>query len=241
MLRKISLVALISLTLSSIIPQWASAFTIDSEVIKAYGIPCAITIGAGAALIKTNGLEIGMATCIAISASTFINSPVKKAKELEKKVSDFQEDFWNKTKMNAQKNRDEISYFKDQIRKVIAKKIIESQLKIDERVVEYLNSKEFKISVRNEMMKVLKDHYPAIDKVIKRSIQANMGKTIDEVTKKVTTNIMNTTYAKVDKENNVKEEDSANDLPLSQLDSPKNKTPKEFKDLTPDVDKSGDQ
>lgn len=214
----------------SIVSSQTQAFTLDGDVIKAYGIPCAITIGAGAALIKSNGVEIGAATCLAISASTFINSPVKKAKELEQKIALFQEDFWNKAKASSQKNKDEISYFKDQIRKIIAKKIIESQLKIDERVVEYLNSKEFKLSVRNEMMRVLEDHYPAIDKVIKRSIQKNMAKTIEEVTKKVTTNIMNTTYAKVDKESSVGSSEDDEDQPASQLDeNKKTKTPNETK------------
>lgn len=230
MFKKITLILMLSLAV-----QNSQAFVMDGDLIKAYGIPCAITIGAGAALVKTNGLEIGMATCLAISASTFINSPVQKAKELEQKIVVFQEDFWNKAKISSQKNKDEISYFKDQIRKIIAKKIIESQLKIDERVVDYLNSKEFKISVRNEMMKVLKDHYPAIDKVIKRSIQSNMGKTIDEVTKKVTTNIMNTTYGKVDKESVLKtvEEESEDNQP-SQLDSTKKEKTPETQPLNED-------
>lgn len=212
---------LVLAVLFTVVTSKSNAMSIDSDSIKAYGIPCAITIGAGAALIKNNGIEIGTATCLAISASTYINSPVKKAKELDEKISDFQTDFWNKLKVSHQKNKDDISYFKDQIRKVIAKKVIESQLKIDERVVEYLNSKEFKISVRNEMMKVLDDHYPAIDKVIKRSIQKNMGKMVVEVTKKVTSNILNTTYAKVDKESFNSEEEP--ETQATQLDSKKQK------------------
>lgn len=188
----------------------ATAFEIDSESIKAYGIPCAITIGAGMALIKTNGVEIGAATCLAISAATFVNSPIKKARKIESKVEEFQNDFWMKVKANSDKNKEELSYFKDQVRKVLAKKVIESQLKIDERVVEYLNSEDFKNSVKSEMTKVLKAHYPAIDNVIKKSVQKNMSNTIEEITKKVTSNIVNTTYGKVEKDElNLKEEDES--------------------------------
>jgi hypothetical protein len=52
-------------------------------ILKEYGIPCAITIGASAALVKQDGLLIGATMCAGISAATALNRKIVDNAELK--------------------------------------------------------------------------------------------------------------------------------------------------------------
>ena len=109
-------------------------------MLKEYGIPCALSIGASAMLVKNDGLAVGATICAGVSAATALNKKVVDDKELQLVVDNSLNEREEKLKLGikeeieakAAKIAEDQEKRNDDLRKVIREILADRLIKMEE-------------------------------------------------------------------------------------------------------------
>lgn len=109
-------------------------------ILRDYGIPCAISIGASAALIKSDGLIIGSTICASLSVATALNKKTVDPKELklvvEESLSEREAELGKKLEDSilekAKKIEEEQEKRNEDLRKVIREILADRLIKMED-------------------------------------------------------------------------------------------------------------
>jgi hypothetical protein len=134
------------------------------SVLKEYGIPCALSVGLAAALVKTDGAKIGAALCVGISAATFMNKKVVDDEQLKMIVDQSMDEREMKITAETDAKIQKASVAQDSkmedFRKVVREVLAERILKMEDEV---------KADVEKKMASG--DFMPALEKKISEKIK----------------------------------------------------------------------
>jgi hypothetical protein len=173
-------------TLILIILLTANQASAEVNKAKLYGPACGAVIAAGA--MTTVGLPFALVSCFS-SIWIMENSDDKQAIiETKTKMEKLEMEVNERLTKDNESHTDELLLFRDSIRKVIASKIVESDIKMKYKTLEFLQSEAFQIQVRkkvaliiqDESLKIAKKYSVALDKRMINKISAKVVEDIIE-------------------------------------------------------------
>lgn len=132
MKRKLLMIAILGITLYG---QQAKAGSVLTAL-KEYGVPCLVSVGASALLVKNDGLMVGSAVCAGVSSATFLTRKSVDDERLSKTVEAFSAEREKKLeglideKFKAYAEEQDQNY--DALRRVIREVLADRLVKMEE-------------------------------------------------------------------------------------------------------------
>ena len=175
----------ITLIITILTTTTISAEATFKDDLKAYTLPCSMVIAAGA--LTAAGLPFGLVSC---AASIMFSSSSNNKRELaaiSEKIDKVDESVKGKLDAESERSTEELLSFRDSIRRVVSSKIVESDVRLESKALEFMKSEAFEKEVRNRVNKIIKSETLLMAKGITLSIDKQM---IDKISAKVISEII---------------------------------------------------
>lgn len=155
------------------------------EVLKDYGIPCALALGASTLASKTNGGAIGLGVCVGVSASTYIQSEKKAQKMRDEDFKQFVKLFEEQTEKARlaqesrveeaiskmeEKQKDQLSATRQVMKEVVAERIALIGEETKQEIKRYVEKADFMQDLEKKVMERLKQEVALESKVRQKEI-----------------------------------------------------------------------
>lgn len=119
--------------------------------LKEYGLPCVVSMGLSAALIKNDGIQVGAAICAGVSTATFLNKKVvdddrlrtvveASVKEREIKIIELSS---SEIKKVQKENDEKLNETRKILREVVAERLVQMESDIRNEIERKLSLGEF--------------------------------------------------------------------------------------------------
>lgn len=182
-------VLMVGLIVINLVPSAAKAENTFS-VLKEYGIPCVLSIGLSAALVKTDGAKIGAAMCAGISAATFFNKKMIDDDQLKLVVDQAVEEkemkITSETDAKLQKSADaqdsKMEDFRKMVREVLADRLVKMEDEMKSSIQKQINSADFMPALEQRISSKIKEEVILEGKARSREL---VNQVVDEVIRQV--------------------------------------------------------
>jgi hypothetical protein len=184
MKNKTSVLVLVALfgSMVSLTAKAENTFT----TIETYGIPCVLSIGLGAALMKNDGVGAGVAMCAGISAATYLtrkNFDDDKLKILvDKSVESTRTQITADVDLRIQKSSDDqtakMEEFKTLMREVLADRLVKMQEDEKTAIETQIRSGDFMPTLEKHLNEKIKDSVVTESKAHQKEL---VSEVVDEV------------------------------------------------------------
>lgn len=155
------------------------------EVLKDYGIPCALALGASSLASKSNGGAIGLGVCVGVSASTYIQSQKKAEKMRDEDFKQFVKLFEEQTakareeqdkrvddaiaKME-EKQKDQLTATRQVMKEVVAERIALIGDETKQEIKRYVEKADFMQDLEKKVMERLKQEVAIESKIRQKEV-----------------------------------------------------------------------
>lgn len=150
------------------------------SVLRDYGIPCAVSMGLSAALIKEDGLKVGSALCAGLTASTLLNKKLADEHEIKMVVEKENKERDLKISQDLDSRFEEIRRI---LREILAERLIKMEEDVRSQLEKKMNAGDFLPSLEKRLSEKLKEEVILEGKARNREI---INQVVDEALRQLT-------------------------------------------------------
>ena len=160
------------------------------SVLKEYGIPCALSVGLAAVLVKNDGFQIGTAICVGVSAATYLNKKVVDPDQLklavdqsvDEKEMKITEETDSKILKSSEAQDYKLEEFRKTVREVLADRIVKMEGEIKAELERQMATGDFIPDLEKKITAKIKEEVILEGKARSREL---VNQVVDEVIRQV--------------------------------------------------------